>query len=63
MAASSGEGARKSKGSNAMEQGLKAIALAAIMLAYSATADAVAWKAKGYGAPDSDACRSKCGAH
>jgi hypothetical protein len=31
-----------------MEQGLKAIALAAIMLAYSATADAVAWKAKGY---------------
>lgn len=31
-----------------MEHGIKAIALAAIMLAHSTTADAVAWKASGY---------------
>ena len=31
-----------------MEHGMKAITLAAIMLAFSTTADAVAWKAEGY---------------
>lgn len=38
----------KPNGGNAMARRIKAIALVAIVLAYSTTADAVAWKASGY---------------